>query len=85
LGCRFLIVDAKPAAEEFYLKKGFKTLKDHNSKPEQYISIYFLGNRPIPPSQSLNRHHPRSLLRGAIFASALRWVLCIRQEQLYLL
>jgi GNAT superfamily N-acetyltransferase len=41
VGCRFLIVDAKQAAEEFYLKKGFRPLKEDHSKPEQmYLDLF---------------------------------------------
>jgi GNAT superfamily N-acetyltransferase len=41
VGCRFLIVDAKKGAEEFYLKKGFKVFIEHQKEPRQmYLDLY---------------------------------------------
>ncbi|MBI5159494.1 GNAT family N-acetyltransferase [Candidatus Micrarchaeota archaeon] len=41
VGCRFLIVDAKEAAEDFYLKNGFRLLKEDCLKPKQlYLDLF---------------------------------------------
>lgn len=41
VGCRFLIVDAKGAAEEFYFKNGFRLLKEDGLNPRQlYLDLF---------------------------------------------
>jgi len=41
VGCRFLIVDAKKGAEDFYLKKGFKIFIGDQKEPRQmYLDLF---------------------------------------------
>lgn len=59
VGCRFLMVDAKAASVDFYLKRGFSVLGPFGAGPDQQ-TVMFMDLHPL----SVRAHKPH--LRPAL-------------------